>query len=381
MKHSSIEIAQRLGIVDPIVDIAPKSAHVSKDGLALVVCSLWVDAEETEAGFLVIATDGKEISYAQVPKELAPSFGWHCGTAEFENGLIFLCRCTRPSEDETRAVYLPREGLIWGEPKPLVISPDLPKQTTSKGFIKQVMPSAKGIGLDGTIAWPVEALTGSAETTVKSVAFFQPDIARGELNWSFWPPQLQAEGLFATLFGRHRKEKELHEFVRPDPDAFPTVQYAAGKADLYHRIPNILSSFYDGKRLFITSDGATEIKKSGDKCAAISEVRSDGSVEHLYLEDFISPARPDSSKKHDYQARFVSGGAKVLFKSRYQSTDPWAGGYALFSLEDKSLTVCSGGESSDYRGPMEIVGEHALYVEFEEATATLELRFEKIAFM
>lgn len=73
-------------------------------------------------------------------------------------------------------------------------------------------------------------------------------------------------------------------------------------------MPNILSAAFDGSRLLITTDGATVVKKYGDRCASISEVQSDGGVSHLFHENFIAPERSDASKNHDYQARFVNGG-------------------------------------------------------------------------
>jgi len=279
------DFAAKFDVSDEISDIGGRSAHVGEDGRLMFSCEIY-GTNEPDAGILAVAIDGQDLVEAHVPKELVPSFGWHKGVAAYKNGLIFLHRKTRPSEDETRATYLPREGRTWGTPQPLSVSPPLPTRTTSKGFSKQVMPASKGFGRGDIVAWPVEASTGSPETSVKSVAFFQPDIANGLLKWSYWPESPSKPGLFARLW-KKRVPREVQDFIQPDTDAFATF-----KTDVDRR-PNILSAVFDGTQLLITTDGATVIKKSGDRCASIASVQANGSVSQLYYEDFIRADRPD----------------------------------------------------------------------------------------
>lgn len=378
MELSLTEIAQRLTLPDTLDDVPPLSAHVGADGRAMVVCELWSDNPDPYEGLAAIVLDGDEASLTRVPAEMALAQRAVLGIAAFEDGLVFLSRRYHPAGGETIAAFLPRKGMEWGEIQPLQVTPDLPIRMTSKGYEKPVMPGHKAVGRDGMIAWPVGAATGSPDTSVKSVIFVQPSLSDGRLDWSYWPQPSQAKSLLGRLFGGNKPAGTPSDFVQPDPDSFPAFNHDV------NRMPNILSAVFDGDQLLMTSDGATEVKKYGDRCAAISEIGPDGRVSHLYLENFIAADRPDASQHHDYQTRFVDGGNKVLLKSRYKSTDPWKGGFALFNVAEQRLMACSGPKSPHYYGPLEIVGEHALYVEFKGKTdkhdGRLSIRREKITF-
>lgn len=378
MQLTLTDIAARLELKAPLDSARPESAHIGADGRALVVCRLGGLADDRDLGHLAIALDGEDFALAHLPKEIAPGFGFKCGSAAWGDGLIFLSRRVRPNTGETLAVYLPRSGVNWGKPQSLQLAPDLPIRVTSREFKKPVMPGRKGIGRGDIIAWPVEARTGDDENSVKSVIFLKPDLSSGRLDWCYWPNASKPKGLLGKVLGKGKSDTVPQGFVRPDPGSFPLF-----KNDV-SRMPNVLSACFDGTRLLIASDGATEVKKYGDRCAAVSEVNSNGSVSHLYLENFIAADRPDASKHHNYQARFVDRGRKVLLKSAYKATDPWNGSFALFDTQDRTLTACSGPKCPVYGGPLEIVGDRALFADFEEKTdetdGTLSIRLEKITY-
>jgi hypothetical protein len=372
------DIAERLQLNVPLDAVHPESAHIGADGRAMVVCSLRGPADHPDLGHLAIALDGPDLVLAHLPKDIAPRFGVKCGSAAWGDGLIFLSRRVNPNTGETLAVFLPRDGKNWGKPQPLLVAPDLPIRVTSKGFKKPVMPGRKGIGHGDIIAWPVEAGTGDDDTSVKSVIFVQPDPATARLDWSYWPRPPKPKGFLQRVLGKDLSGTTPQDFIRPDPGAYPLFK------NEIRPLPNLLSASFVDDRLLITSDGATEVKKYGDRCAAISEVNSDGSVSHLYLENLIAADRPDASKRHDYQARFVDRGRKVLLKSAYKTTDPWNGGFALFDIESRMLAACKSLKCHFDGGPLEVVGDQALFAEFEEKTdemdGRLSIRLEKIAF-
>lgn len=357
------EISKRLNLTG-LINVTPESAHIGADGRAMLVCELRADRGDTYAGLAAIVLDGDDIAMTHLPPQAVPAEDAQWGAANYGDGLLFVSRHHYSESGKTIATLLPRVGMQWLEPETLEIAPDLPVRLTDRGYSRPVLPALKGIGRDGWIAWPVAARTDRDETSVKSVIFLQPDRSAGQLNWSYWPELMKRPG--RSVFGGSAKFG-LADFVHPDPRAFPTF------ANDVFRMPNICSAVFDGERVLITSDGATEVAKYGDRCVAVSQLRPDGSVRHLHLEDFVTKSMARSSARYGYQAQLVAGGRKALFKSRYASTDPWNGGFALFDLENDQRTIHAQSRADRDQCPLEIVGDRALFAAFDTSAGCLNV--------